>query len=158
MPSAIYPGSFDPFTYGHLDVIKRALKIFDRLFVVVAENASKESFFTKEERIKMIREAVKPYKKVSVDYYNGLVVGYAKKKNVKVILRGIRNYQDFGYEFQMSLANKKLNGDIETIFVAAQEETLHINSQLIKEIASCGGDLSKFVPKVVEKALLEKFK
>lgn len=158
MIKAVYPGSFDPITYGHLDVIKRGIKIFDKLIVAVADNIAKQTLFTKEERVEMIKHVIKPYKRVYVDSFSELVTDYAKKQKANVILRGIRTISDFENEFQMALTNRGLASDIETIFVMTHEEYSYINSRLVKEIAMFGGDIKKFVPKIVEKFLREKFK
>lgn len=155
---AIYPGTFDPVTYGHIDLIERAAKIFDKVIVAVASSNSKGVLFSVEERVAMLREAVKSIKNVTIDDFEGLVVDYVKKQSSQVMIRGLRMLSDFEYEFQMALTNRKLAGDIETIFMMPHEDYSYISSKLIKEAASLGADVSKFVPKNAEKALKEKLK
>ena len=151
MSTAIYPGSFDPLTNGHLDVIKRGVRVFDQLTVAVADNPAKTTLFTREERVEMIREVVKPYKNASVDAFDGLVVEYVRKKKASVLLRGIRTISDFEYEYQMALTNRTFAQDIETVFVMTSEEFSFISSKLIKEAASLGGDIGSLVPREAEK-------
>jgi pantetheine-phosphate adenylyltransferase len=151
MSMAVYPGSFDPITNGHVDIIKRGVKIFDQLVVAVADNPARPTMFTKEERVEMIKEVVKPYKTVSVDAFDGLVVEYIRKKKAHVILRGIRTISDFEYEYQMALTNRTFAQDVETVFVMTSEEFSFVSSKLIKEAASLGGDISSLVPKEAEK-------
>lgn len=153
---AIYPGSFDPITYGHLDVIKRALKIFDEVIVSVAHNPQKNPLFTLEERVKMVKRATKNLSHVKVEDFSGLVVDYARKKKINVIIRGIRMISDFEYEFQMALTNRRLNQEVETIFLMPSESLSFLSSKLLKEAASLGADLSQFVPSYVERALKDK--
>jgi pantetheine-phosphate adenylyltransferase len=158
MSIAVYPGSFDPITNGHIDVIKRGTRVFDRLVVAVADNPAKQSLFTKEERVEMIRDVSRPFKNVEVDAFDGLVVDYVHRKKAGVILRGIRTISDFEYEYQMALTNRTFAGDIETVFVMTHEEYSFVSSRLIKEAVSMGGDVSSFVPKEVEKKLRAKFR
>ena len=158
MSKAIYPGSFDPITNGHLDVIKRGAKIFDDLIVAVTDNPAKSTLFTKQERVEMIKEVVKSYRDVEVDSFDGLLVDYVKRKKANVILRGIRSVSDFEYEYQMALTNRTFAGDIETVFVMTHEEFSFIRSKLIKEAASLGGNIGTFVPKEIEKYIKRKFK
>ena len=158
MSKAIYPGSFDPITNGHLDVIKRGAKIFDDLIVAVTDNPAKSTLFTKQERVEMIKEVVKSYRDVEVDSFDGLLVDYVKRKKANVILRGIRSVSDFEYEYQMALTNRTFAGDIETVFVMTHEEFSFISSKLIKEAASLGGNIGTFVPKEIEKYIKRKFK
>ncbi len=156
MSIAVYPGSFDPITNGHLDVIKRAQRVFDRLIVGVADNPGKPALFTKDERVEMIREVTKGMKEVEIEYFDGLVVDYVRKKKAHVILRGIRTVSDFEFEYQMALTNRTFAGDIETVFMMTHEEFSFVSSRLIKEAASLGGDIGAFVPKTVEAWLKKK--
>jgi pantetheine-phosphate adenylyltransferase len=154
---AVYPGTFDPVTYGHIDLIKRATKIFDRVIVAVADNPSKGTLFSVEERVSMLKDAVKGMKSVIVDDFDGLVVDYVKRSGANVMIRGLRMLSDFEYEFQMALTNRKLNGEIETIFMMPSESYSYVSSKLIKEAVSLGADVSNFVPAKVQKRLNEKF-
>jgi pantetheine-phosphate adenylyltransferase len=158
MSIAVYPGSFDPITNGHLDVIRRGAKVFDRLIVAVADNPAKQSLFSKEERVDMIKEVSKSFRNSEVDSFDGLVVDYVRRKKAGVILRGIRTISDFEYEYQMALTNRTFAPDIETVFVMTHEEYSFVSSRLIKEAVSMGGDVSSFVPKEVELKLKKKFK
>ena len=153
---AIYPGTFDPVTYGHLDVIKRAAALYDKVFIAVAQSDEKSPLFSVEERVAMITEAVVGIANVEVEAFEGLVVDYAVKKSAKVVVRGLRMISDFEYEFQMALTNRKLNLDIETVFMMPNESYSYLSSKLIKEIALLGADISEFVPGNVEKKLKEK--
>ncbi|MBL7130761.1 MAG: pantetheine-phosphate adenylyltransferase [Candidatus Omnitrophica bacterium] len=155
---AIYPGSFDPMTYGHIDIIKRALKIFDEVIVAVADNPSKKPLFSVAERVKMVKQATRDFDRVIVEDFNDLVVEYAHRKKIGVIIRGIRMISDFEYEFQMALTNRKLASDIETLFLMPSESYSYISSKLLKEAASLGADISNFVPKFIESALKSKLK
>ena len=148
---AVYPGSFDPVTYGHLDIIKRALKIFDGIIVAVAHNAEKEPLFDVDERIGLLRRSLKGLKRVEVDDFRGLVVDYVKKKKATVVIRGLRMISDFEYEFQMALTNRKLSSNVETIFMMPSESYSYLSSKLIKEAASLGANLKGFVPPFVQK-------
>lgn len=154
---AVYPGTFDPITYGHIDLIKRAAKIFDKVIVAVAHNPSKGTLFSVEERISMLKEAVKGMKTVVVEDFDGLVVDYVKRSGANVMIRGLRMLSDFEYEFQMALTNRKLRDEIETIFMMPSESYSYISSKLIKEAANLGADLRAFVPAKVQKRLMEKF-
>ncbi|MFI5250814.1 MAG: pantetheine-phosphate adenylyltransferase [Bacteroidota bacterium] len=156
MRIAIYPGTFDPITYGHIDVVKRASEIFDNVIVAVATNSSKQPLFTTEERIKLITNVVKKFPNVSVDSFQGLLVDYGKKKKAIAIVRGLRAVSDFEYEFQMALTNRKLDGDITTVFLMPHERYTYLNSTIVREIALFGGDISGFVPRVIQKALQKK--
>jgi pantetheine-phosphate adenylyltransferase len=153
---AIYPGSFDPVTYGHIDIIKRALEIFSEVIVAVAHNPEKKPLFSVQERVRMLKRATSGLKGVIVDDFDTLVVDYARKQKVKVLIRGLRMISDFEYEFQMALTNRKLAPDIETIFLMPQESYSYISSKLLKEAVYLGADLSCFVPDFAEKALKEK--
>jgi len=154
---AIYPGTFDPLTYGHIDLIKRARCIFDKVIVAVASRPTKEPLFSLEERIELVKEATKGMAGVYVEPFTGLVVDYVKRKRTNVIVRGLRMISDFEYEFQMALTNRKISPSVETIFMMPHETYSYLSSKLLKEAASLGADLSSFVPLFVEKALKEKF-
>lgn len=153
---AIYPGTFDPITYGHLDIIRRGLLLFDEIIIAVAEISKKDILFSVQERVELIKEAVKEFSNLKVESFKGLVVDYARAKNIRIILRGLRMISDFEYEFQMALTNRKLAPEIETIFMMTSEKYSFISSRLIKEAVSLGADVSEFVPPVVYKALVNK--
>ncbi|MFH1127873.1 MAG: pantetheine-phosphate adenylyltransferase [Candidatus Omnitrophota bacterium] len=153
---AIYPGSFDPVTYGHIDLIKRALEIFGELVVAVAHNPYKKPLFNVKDRVEMLKKATADLEGVTVVDFDGLVVDYAQKQKAKVLIRGLRMLSDFEYEFQMALTNRKLNSDVETIFLMPQESYSYISSKLLKEASSLGADLSCFMPDYVETALKKK--
>ena len=157
MRRAVYPGTFDPVTYGHLDVIKRGSKIFDELVVAVGYNPLKDPLFTINERMDMISKNTKNISNIKVDCFKGMLIDYMKEMQTNVILRGIRTVSDFEYEFQRALTNRVLKTDIETVFVMTSQEYSFLNSSLIKEAVSLGGDISKFVPSDVEKLLQQKF-
>lgn len=150
---AIYPGSFDPITYGHLDLIKRAHQIFDHVIVAVAKTSPKKPLFSLPARLSMIREVTKGIKGISVEGFDGLVVEYARRKKAAVIIRGLRMISDFEYEFQMALTNRRLAEDIETVFLMPSEGYSFLSSTLLKEAASLGADISSFVPALIEKKL-----
>ena len=158
MRTAIYPGTFDPITYGHLDVIERAAMLFDRVVVAVAENSSKRPLFSDEERAAMIRAAVKKHANVSVDSFHGLLVDYARRKKAVAIVRGLRAVSDFEYEFQMALANRSLAKGITTVFLMPHEKYTYLNSSIVREIALFGGDVHRFVPPAVRAALAKKMR
>ena len=153
---AIYPGTFDPVTYGHIDLIKRAQEIFSEVIVAVAHNPNKKPIFTAKERVEMLKNATKGLKGIEVTEFNGLVVDYAHEHNAKVLIRGMRMISDFEYEFQMALTNRKLSADVETIFLMPHESYSYLSSKLLKEAASLGANLSSFVPDFVEKALKDR--
>lgn len=155
---AIYPGTFDPVTYGHLDIIKRAREIFEEVIVVVAQKPNKDTLFSFKERVDFIKRATADLDNVTVEGFSGLTIDYAKKKHVKVLVRGLRMISDFEYEFQMALTNRKLSAEIETIFLMPHESYSYLSSKLIKEAASLGADLNSFVPDFVEKALKKKLR
>ncbi|MFH1238583.1 MAG: pantetheine-phosphate adenylyltransferase [bacterium] len=154
---AVYPGSFDPLTYGHLDVIKRSLEIFDKVIVAVIEHPHKSALFTLEERVGMLKATTKSFKNVKVDGFRGLLVNYVKAKRTNIVIRGLRAISDFEYELQMVLMNRRLNNSIDTIFLMPDERYSYLSSGLVKEIVAAGGKADKFVPEVVEKALHRKF-
>lgn len=148
--TAICPGSFDPITVGHIDIIKRAATMFDKIIVVVMKNPNKNSgAFTPEERKELIVKTVGDIPNVEVDIYDGLLADYAKIKNACAIIKGLRAVSDFEYEFQMALANKKLNPDVETVFLTTSAENMYLSSSMIKQIASMGGDIRGFVPQSI---------
>ena len=158
MRTVIYPGSFDPLTNGHLDVVERASKLFDRVIVAVAANADKQPMFTQSERKRQITAAVKSQTNVEVASFKGLLVDLADQHRAQAIIRGLRAVSDFEFEFQLALMNRKLNEEIETIFMMPRESYTFLSSRLVKEIAGLGGDISSFVPPNVERALRRKLK
>jgi pantetheine-phosphate adenylyltransferase len=148
--TAIYPGSFDPVTKGHLDVIQRALRIFDHLIVAIARNKTKHTLFSERQRLQMLRRALKRFKdRVTVDRFSGLLVDYARRKGIFTIVRGIRTISDFEFEYQMALTNKRFESNLETIFILTSPEYCFISSRLIREALLLGGDVSHFVPQEV---------
>ncbi len=155
MTEAVYPGSLDPITNGHLDLINRANRIFDEIHVAVLENPSKEALFSTEERLKFIETATREIDEVSAGHFNGLLVDYVKQRESNVILRGLRALSDFEYEFQMSMMNKRLAEDVETLYMMSGEDHSFVSSSLVKEVAQYGGDISSLVPSIVEEALRE---
>lgn len=157
MVKAIFPGSFDPPTNGHLNVIERARRIYNEVFVVVATNSEKKTMFTPEERYDMLCEMVKDWKNVSVRLCDTLVVEYAKQVGASVLIRGLRNIDDFSYEFDLSMMNKTLNPDVETVFMPTDPKYFVLRSSAIKELAAYGGDISSMVPGVVAEAVKKKF-
>jgi len=156
MKTAVYPGTFDPITYGHTDIIERGAKIFDTLIVAVAVNPAKEPLFTVEERIEMLRRLTADIPNVRIDSFDGMTVDYVRSVDSSVILRGMRTMSDFEYEFQLALSNKALCGDIDTVFLMTSVERSFLSSHRIKEVAAMGVDVSPFVPEIVSKKLLEK--
>jgi pantetheine-phosphate adenylyltransferase len=153
---AVYPGSFDPITNGHLDVIRRAASLFDQVVVAVAHNQEKTPLFSAPERVALVRAAVHPHGNVRVDEFAGLLVRYARRIGANVLVRGLRAVSDFEYEFQMALVNRRLDPHVETIFLMPKEEYIFLSSRSVKEVAALGGDVSGFVPAVVAKALRRK--
>ena len=149
----VYPGSFDPLTNGHLDVIQRAARLFDKVIVAVASNEAKQPVFTLEERVKLVQEAVLDQPKVEVDSFSGLLVEYVEKRSGQAIIRGLRAVSDFEFEFQLALMNRKLNERVETIFMMPKDTYTFLSSRIVKEIARLGGDVSAFVPPHVKRAL-----
>ena len=158
MRTVIYPGSFDPFTNGHLDVVERAAKLFDRVIVAVAQNTDKQTLFTQAERKRQIATVLADLPNVEVTEFKGLLVEFAKAQKAEAIIRGLRAVSDFEFEFQLALMNRKLEEEIETIFMMPREAYTFLSSKLVKEIAQLGGDVSAFVPANVEQALQGKLK
>jgi len=157
MKTAVYPGSFDPVTNGHIDVIERALKIFDKVIVTVGDNPGKKPTFTTEERTEMLKECTKDLKNIEIDSFSGLLLDFVKSKNSKIIIRGLRAVSDFEFEFQRALLNRVVNDKIETIFIMTKEHYVYLNSSIVKEMAMFGGNVNGLVPEIVEKKLKEKF-
>ncbi|GAA0294133.1 pantetheine-phosphate adenylyltransferase [Gracilibacillus halotolerans] len=155
---AICPGSFDPVTYGHIDIVQRGAKVFDEIVVAVFNNASKQPLFNIEERVALLEEATKDIPNVTVDACDGLLMDYAKRKNAHAILRGLRAVSDFEYEMQITAMNRKLNEDIETFFVMTNNQYSFLSSSIVKEVAKYHANVADLVPPVVEQALKEKFK
>lgn len=155
---AVYAGSFDPVTYGHIDIIERAGRIFDRVIVAVAHNTEKTPIFTAAERVAMLKKSVRRIPGIEIDDFTGLAVNYVLRKKADVLIRGIRMVSDFEYEFQMALTNRKINGRVETIFLMPHESYSYLSSTLIKEAALLGADLKSFVPDFVEKELKKKLR
>ncbi|MEY2487552.1 MAG: pantetheine-phosphate adenylyltransferase [Verrucomicrobiota bacterium] len=158
MKRAIYPGSFDPITNGHLDVIDRARKLFDEVIVAVAQNVEKESLFSLEERLQLLRDSIGQQDRVRIGQFDGLLVDFAAAEKANAVIRGLRAVSDFEFEFQMALMNRSLNAKVETIFLMPKEEYTYLSSRLVKEIARLGGNVSTFVPACAAKALARKFK
>jgi pantetheine-phosphate adenylyltransferase len=157
MRRAIYPGSFDPITNGHLDVIERASKLFDEVIVAVADNVEKQPLFTLEERLALLRTTIGAHAAVRIGQFDGLLVDFAVAEKANAVIRGLRAVSDFEFEFQMALMNRKLQGTVETIFLMPKEDYTYLSSRLVKEIARLGGDVSKFVPGEVALALRRKY-
>ena len=153
---AIYPGSFDPVTYGHLDVIKRAVKVFDNVIVAVANNTSKHQLFSVEERVALLKQTTRRIRGITIDAFDSLVIDYARRKKISVLIRGLRMTSDFEYEFQIALTNRRLAENIETVFLMPSEHQSFVSSSLLKEVASLKGDISSFVPPYVEHAIRKK--
>jgi len=153
---AIYPGSFDPVTYGHLDLVQRGLKVFDRLVIAAVANPSKDPLFTLEERVEMLKEVTVHLKAVTVESFGGLLVDYMRRYPGAVVLRGLRAVSDFEYEFQMSLTNRELDDGLETIFMLPSLEYTYLRASLVKEVAHLGGDVSRFVPPQICRRLIER--
>ena len=154
---AIYPGSFDPVTNGHLDIIKRGLKIFDRIIITILENPAKSLLFTVEERMTLLSQSLSDIENIEIASYNGLLVDYANQRNAHAILRGMRAVSDFEYEFQMALMNRRLDREIQTVFLMTGLRWIFTSSSIIKEAARFGGNIESMVPPVVQKKLEEKF-
>ena len=164
MKISIYPGSFDPITFGHLDIIERAANISDRLVVAVLNNSSKNSLFSVDDRLEMIRESIKTHKElkkfnnIEIESFNGLLVDYAKKKNAQIIIRGLRAVTDFEYELQLAQTNRELYEELDTIFLLTNLKYSYLSSSTVKQVASYKGNVSKFVPEFVANKLQEKYK
>ena len=154
---AIYPGTFDPVTFGHLDVLERAAKMFDKVIISAAASSGKTALFSLVERIEMLKKITMKLKNVQTESFGGLLVDYAKSKKAVVIIRGLRAISDFEYEFQMALTNRKIAPEIETVFLMPNEKYSYISSTFVREIAKYGGDVSGFVPKAAEEMLKKKF-
>jgi pantetheine-phosphate adenylyltransferase len=157
MRRAIYPGSFDPVTNGHFDVVERARKLFDEVIVAVAHNDEKQALFSLDQRLDLLRQTIGKIDNIRVAQFEGLLVDFARAEKAHAVIRGLRAVSDFEFEFQMALMNRKLESDLETIFLMPKEEYTYLSSRLVKEIARLGGDVSKFVPQIVAKALANKF-
>ena len=157
MRRAIYPGSFDPVTNGHVDVVERARKLFDEVIVAVAHNDEKQPLFPLPERLDLLQQTVGKMENVRIAQFHGLLVDFAAAQEASAVIRGLRAVSDFEFEFQMALMNRKLESSVETIFLMPKEEYTYLSSRLVKEIARLGGDVSKFVPDLVAKALRKKF-
>lgn len=153
MRTAIYPGSFDPFTNGHLDIVQRATRLFDRVIVAVARSESKHPLFTPEERLALVQESIRRLPNVEADTFDGLLVDYVQRQSAQAVLRGLRAISDFEFEFQMALMNRKLNESFETIFMMPKDTYTFLSSRIVKEIAQLGGNVSPFVPPHVQTAL-----
>lgn len=158
MKIAVYPGSFDPVTLGHLDIIKRAADVFDHLIVAVLNNTSKHPLFTLDERIHLLKEVTRDLPNVEVDGFRDLLIHYMRSKNANVILRALRSVSDYEYELQLATLNRKLGDHVETFFMTSSPEYSYLSSSIVREIASFHGPVSELVPEVVEKALVQKFK
>jgi len=154
---AIYPGSFDPVTKGHLDIIERTSKIFDQLIVAVLENPRKQAVFTIEERVEMLKRVTSGLENVTVEYFRGLLIEYAKQKKVNIIVKGLRAISDFEFEFQMALVNRKLNPQIETLFMVTNSKYSYLSSSIVKEVASFGGDIKELVPPEVYDMIMARY-
>ncbi|MBO5089547.1 MAG: pantetheine-phosphate adenylyltransferase [Clostridia bacterium] len=153
---AICPGSFDPVTNGHLDIITRAAKMFDKVIVVVAQNSAKKNCFSPEERVEMIKKCIPDLENVEVVHFDGLLADYAALRGASAIIKGLRAMSDFEYEFQMALANKKLNPNVETLFLSTASQNMYLSSSMVKQIASMNGDISGFVPEVIKQDILDR--
>ncbi len=160
MKRAIYPGTFDPITYGHLDILNRAIKLFDEIIITIAVNPGKEPLFSLDERRKLIDKTLETHSnktQIKIEGFDGLLVNFAMEKNASAIIRGLRAVSDFEYEFQMALMNRRLSDGISTVFMMPHEKYTYLNSTIVKEVARLGGNISNFVPPEVEQALLKKF-
>ena len=159
MKIAIYPGSFDPITNGHIDVIERASSLFEKVIVAIVDNPQSKNFmFNQKERLSLVVKSIERFENVEVEVFSGLLIDYAQLKKASVVVRGLRAISDFEYEFQMALMNRKLDSNINTLFLMPHQKYIHISSSLIKEIASLGGDVSSYVPEHIEVLLKDKYK
>ena len=158
MKLAIYPGTFDPVTNGHLDILKRAASVFETVYIAVAQNMHKNPLFTTEERIAMIQNCTSHYPNVKIDHFKGLAVEYAQKVGASVIIRGLRAISDFDYEFQMALMNRHMNDNIDTVFFMPHEDYTYLSSSTVREIVRFGGNVSEFVPEIVKNELIRKLR
>ena len=158
MRIGIYPGSFDPVTLGHLDIILRSSKMFDKLILAVLKNSAKKPLFTSEERVNMLKMVTKDIDNIEIEAFDGLLVDFAEKKNSKTIVRGLRAVSDFEYELQIAQTNHKVNPNIDTIFFHTSVEYSYLSSSIVREVASYGGNISRFVPSEIEKLVLDKYK
>lgn len=156
MNTAVYPGTFDPITYGHIDLVHRAAKCFDRLVIAVAQHPHKHTLFSMEERVELVRQSLPDVPNLEVDQFDGLLVDYVQTKGARVIVRGQRAFSDFEYEFQMALTNRKLAPNVETLFLMPKEEYSYVSSSLVREVAALKGDIQHFVPAPVVRALRDK--
>ncbi|SHH92771.1 Phosphopantetheine adenylyltransferase [Sporobacter termitidis DSM 10068] len=156
MKSAVYPGSFDPITLGHLNIIKRAARIFDKVYVCVMKNSEKNPLFTREERVELIKRTVKNFPNVEVETAEGLLVSYCRERDASVIVKGLRAVSDFDWEFQMALANRKIDPAIDTLFLTASEKYTFLSSTVVKEMAKYGADLRDFVPREIIEDIVNK--
>jgi len=157
MKKILYPGTFDPIHNGHIDIAKRAAKLFDELEFVVAINSDKKTLFSKEKRVELIKEAVQNIKNINVSFFNGLVVDYASSQGYSAIIRGLRHVSDFEFEFQMAMMNFHLNPKVTSLFMMPDEKFIHLNSTVVKDVSKNGGDVSEFVPSCVKEALFAKY-
>jgi pantetheine-phosphate adenylyltransferase len=155
---AIYPGTFDPITLGHIDILKRAAALFDQVIVAVTTSVYKNPLFTASERVELIRQSIQDIPGTSVDSFDGLLVRYAEAKNARVIIRGLRAVSDFEYEFQMSLVNRKMDEELITVFLMTHDKYSFLSSSLVKELVNLGGEISSFVPPCVKMKLIEKLR
>ncbi|MBK8481907.1 MAG: pantetheine-phosphate adenylyltransferase [Proteobacteria bacterium] len=153
---AIYPGSFDPVTHGHLDILQRALGVFERVVIAVAENARKGGLFERAERVALLRQVVGEDSRVEVDAFDGLLVDYARRRGAQTIVRGLRAVADFEYEFQLALMNRALEPALDTVFLMTDQSNFYVSSSLVKEVARLGGEVGAFVPEPVRRALIAK--